>query len=187
MEPTASVSAHGPRAPTRPSQTASAAESSDAPGGSDSGPPLTREYTRLLGLQEHLRTQLERIQSELESPAARALIEEVRARSDSQLPEGLRRVREAVASAVEGLSASERELRAVLETDPGDMAIAGVTNLPVRLARFIAERRDLPGFHYDVLQDDVRGWIIVWKEYNTDGSIRGSGRFYERPYAWLDD
>ncbi len=131
--------------------------------------------------------QLERIQSELESPAARTVIEELRSRIETTFPEELRRVREAVAAAVERLTAGERELREILEADPGELSIAGVTNLPVRLARFIADRRNLPGFRYEVRQDEVRGWIVVWKEYGAEGSIRGAGRFYERPYAWLDE
>ena len=65
--------------------------------------------------------------------------------------------------------------------------ISGVGNLPATLARFLAERRDLPGFTYGVLHDENRGWIILWKEYTNTGSVRGSGQFYERPYAWIDE
>jgi hypothetical protein len=37
------------------------------------------------------------------------------------------------------------------------------------------------------VQDEVRGWMILWKEYTTRGTVRGFGQFYERPYAWLED
>ncbi len=65
--------------------------------------------------------------------------------------------------------------------------ISGVGNLPATLARFLDERRELPGFTYEVLHDENRGWIILWKEYTQTGSVRGSGQFYERPYAWIDE
>ena len=58
---------------------------------------------------------------------------------------------------------------------------------PATLARFLAERRDMPGFTYQVLHDENRGWIILWKEYTQTGSVRGSGQFYERPNAWIDE
>ena len=63
---------------------------------------------------------------------------------------------------------------------------ASVTFQP-RLARFLAERMEMPGFTYKVIHDENRGWIILWKEYTQTGSVRGSGQFYERPYAWIDE
>ena len=45
----------------------------------------------------------------------------------------------------------------------------------------------MPGFTYEVIHDENRGWIIKWKEYTAKGSVRGSGQFYERPYAWIDE
>ena len=65
--------------------------------------------------------------------------------------------------------------------------VKGVDNLPAPLTRFIAERQQLPGFSFDVIQDGNRGWIIRWKEQTEAGTVRGSGQFYERPYASLDD
>jgi len=50
-----------------------------------------------------------------------------------------------------------------------------------RLARFLSERTQFPGF-----KDEVRGWVIRWKEYTHRGTVRGCGQFYERLYAWLD-
>jgi len=71
---------------------------------------------------------------------------------------------------------------------PGDeFSVDGVTNLPAPLSRFLAERSQYPGFKYKVIQDDVRGWVIRWKEYTHRGTVRGYGQFYERPYAWIYD
>ena len=65
--------------------------------------------------------------------------------------------------------------------------MAGVPDLPSPLQRFLAERTQFPGFTYEVVQDEVRGWVIRWKEYTARGRVRGFGQFYERPYAYLDD
>jgi hypothetical protein len=65
--------------------------------------------------------------------------------------------------------------------------VDGIGNLPATLARFLAERMEMPGFTYKVIHDENRGWIILWKEYTQTGSVRGSGQFYERPYAWIDE
>jgi hypothetical protein len=59
--------------------------------------------------------------------------------------------------------------------------------MPAYLQRFLAERSNGPAFSYEVSQDEVRGWVIRWKEYTDQGTVRGFGQFYERPYAWLDD
>ena len=131
--------------------------------------------------------QLELIQRELDAPASRALLDEVRDRSESEIPDALRHVRACIVEAVSLLESGESELRSVLETDPTDLVLEGVPNLPVRFARFIADRMHLPGFSYEILQDEVRGWVIAWKEYGENGVVRGSGQFYERPYAWLDE
>ena len=63
----------------------------------------------------------------------------------------------------------------------------GITNIPAYLQRFLAERAANPRFHYEVMQDEVRGWVVCWKEYTEKGTVRGYGQFYERPYAWLED
>ena len=68
-----------------------------------------------------------------------------------------------------------------------DFEVEGVTNMPAYLERFLAERSAQPGFTYEVVQDDVRGWMVCWKEFTHRGTVRGYGQFYERPYAWLDE
>ena len=187
MEPTNSVSLQRTRAGAPPSTEGAGQEPSRPSEPSGSGPVLKREYTRLLSLQEHLRTQLELIQGELDAPGSRALLDEVRAHSVSSIPEALRHVRETIAEAVNMLADGESELRRLLENDPGELVLDGVANLPGRLARFVADRKDLPGFSYQIYQDEVRGWVVAWKEYGRNGIVRGAGQFYERPYAWLDE
>ena len=148
---------------------------------------LKRELTRLLSVEEHLRMQLQLIEGEVSSPTTNSLIEAIRDGSDSQLPEEIARVGELVREAVRILKGSEEYLRGLLDTGHEELEVEGVGNLPLRLARFLAERKDLPGFSYEITQDEVRGWIIHWKEYGSQGDVRGAGQFYERPYAWLDE
>jgi len=138
-------------------------------------------------LEEHLRTQLQLVEQELEGSAARQLIEAVREGSESELPGELAEITDLIRMAIKRLHRSERSLRRDLEAAPPESEVEGVGILPLRLARFLADRKDHPGFSYEVIHDEVRGWIIHWKEYGTNGVIRGSGQFYERPYAWLDD
>ncbi len=173
--------------PQRAQTSASSAQDSDAPFDADATGILKRELTRLLSLQEHLRVQLQLIESELEAPTTRSLVETIRDGSSSSLPDQLARVAGLVREAVRTLKTGEDELRGQLESGPQELDVEGVGNLPLRLARFIGERKDLPGFSYEITRDDVRGWIIHWKEYGLKGDIRGSGQFYERPYAWLDE
>jgi hypothetical protein len=59
--------------------------------------------------------------------------------------------------------------------------------MPPYLQRFLSERENQPSFSYEVIQDEVRGWVICWKEYTNQGTVRGYGQICERPYAWLDD
>jgi hypothetical protein len=59
--------------------------------------------------------------------------------------------------------------------------------MPAYLERFLAESSSQAGFSYEVIQDEVRGWVVCWKEYTHRGTVRGYGQFYERPYAWLEE
>ena len=93
-----------------------------------------------------------------------------------------------VEESIRALKLFESEIQAVLAQGPGDeFSVDGVTNLPATLSRFLAERSQYPGFKYEVIRDDVRGWVIRWKEYTHRGTVRGYGQFYEMPYAWIDD
>ena len=146
-----------------------------------------REYAQLLRLHERLAQQLKRIRDELEAPGTHALVREITRRTGSAPGETLAEVLSAVEEALRSLkvAASKAQL-ALLEQREG-LVVEGIPNLPASLSRFLAERSQSPGFNYQVTQDEVRGWIIGWKEHTEDGGIRGSGQIYERPYAWLED
>ena len=85
------------------------------------------------------------------------------------------------------LKLSEGQIRDEVMQDYEQAEVDGVGNLPATLARFLSERTEMPSFTYKVTRDENRGWIILWKEYTQTGSVRGSGQFYERPYAWIDE
>jgi hypothetical protein len=130
--------------------------------------------------------QLQEIADDLEAPGTTSLLREIRRRTgDSE--DTIAEVASAVEEAIRILKLWESELRLGLATHPNAIELEGVTNLPATLARFLAERKQFPGFTYEVTQDEVRGWVIHWKEMTTHGTVRGAGQFYERPYAWLDD
>ena len=146
-----------------------------------------REFTQLERLQEHLATQFEAIRADLDSAAVQGLAREIRRRTTSSVPEHLRELAEAVEHALRILKVTRAEIQTQLDADVRDTRVEGVPDLPPRLARFLQDRRESEGFHYEVTQDRLRGWVIRWKEYSEDGTIRGAGQFAERPYAWLDD
>ena len=94
----------------------------------------------------------------------------------------------AVEEAIRALKMPESEMRsAILDVTEADFEVEGIANMPAYLRRFLAERSSQPGFSYEVSQDEVRGWMVRWKEYTHRGTVRGFGQFYERPYAWLED
>ncbi len=145
-----------------------------------------REYTQLLRLHERLLTQFERAGEELGAPGTTDLVKEIRARTGSA-PD-LAPIKTAIEETIRALKLSESAIRSsVLETRATPSAVEGITNMPVYLQRFLAERAEGPGFSYEVHQDPVRGWVVCWKEYTSKGTVRGYGQFYERPYAWLED
>lgn len=146
-----------------------------------------REYAQLLRLHDRMRQQLERIRDDMESPQITTLLREIRRRVGLGPETALGDVMSALEEALRALQLAESEAQLALEGNGEEVEVEGIDNLPGRLARFLAERTDNPGFSYQVDQDPVRGWMICWKEYTTDGRIRGYGQFYERPYAWLDD
>jgi hypothetical protein len=156
------------------------------PNSKDTPGKAHREYSQLLRLNERLLVQLQRIADDLEAPGTEALVREVRRRT-GDLEQGVVDVTAAVEEAIRTVKVWESEIRLALTSEAGNIEVEGVPNLPATLARFIAERKQLPGFSYEVLQDDVRGWVIRWKEMTSAGTVRGCGQFYERPYAWLDE
>lgn len=146
-----------------------------------------REYAQLLRLHDRLRQQLQRIRDDMEAPGIMKLLRELRRRVGMDPENALGEVTSAVEEALRALQLAEAEAQQAMEADGEEIEVEGVEHLPGRLARFLAERADSEGFRYEVVQDPVRGWMILWKEYTGDGRIRGYGQFYERPYAWLDD
>ena len=146
-----------------------------------------RELTQLLRLQEAILESLTHVRNQLLSPKA----EEILGNPEAVVGEAaadMRRVLDSVEKAIRDLKLSEAELRKDLLEGPDDgEPVDGLPLLPPRLSRFLAQRAKTPNFEYDVRQDSVRGWIVRWTEFTETGSIRGSGQFYERPYAWLDD
>lgn len=145
-----------------------------------------REFSQLLRIQERLLSMLQDVLDELEAPTTLALLRELRNRTGSKATESFGRVTSSVEGAFRDLKVFESEIQREILADPSEICVEGVSNLPAPLARFLAERSQNPHFSYEVRQDPVRGWIISWKEYTTQGFVRGFGQFYERPYAWLE-
>ncbi len=146
-----------------------------------------REFAQLQRIQEHLSRQFELMRDELEAPVLQNLLREIRRRSTSVAPDSFQELTALIEGALRTLKVVDAEIRAELEDEVRELRVEGISNLPPRLARFIAERREIEGFTYEITQDRLRGWVIRWKEYGADGRIRGAGQFAERPYAWLDD
>lgn len=145
-----------------------------------------REYTQLLRLQEQLMGQLTRARDELLAPGTSDLVKVIRSRTGSA-PD-LSEIKTAVEEAIRALKLSQSKIQATI-TDEGELSyeVEGAANMPPYLQRFLAERAGQPGFSYEVVQDEVRGWMICWKEYTQRGTVRGYGQICERPYAWLED
>jgi hypothetical protein len=153
----------------------------------DERPEARREYAQLLRLHERLGTQLRRIRDELDSNDLLEILRRIRNRTGSSPKEDIVEMKSAVEEALRALKLASARAHDALTADNEELEIEGIPSLPPALGRFLAERSRVPGFRYEVVQDEIRGWIICWKEYTADGSIRGYGQFYERPYAWLDD
>jgi len=146
-----------------------------------------REYGQLLNLHTLVLNSLREIRDHLVAPTTQEILSGIRRRTGSDPDAGLTEITTGVEQAIRALKLSEGRIRDEVMDECENPAIEGVDNLPATLARFLGERRDLPGFKYEVLHDENRGWIILWKEFTHSGSVRGSGQFYERPYAWIDE
>jgi len=144
-----------------------------------------REYAQLLRLHERLLIQLQRALEDLTSSQTAALVKDIKARTGSS-PD-LTAITAAVEESIRSIKLSQSGIRRAILQHHETLNVDGVPNLPAHLQRFLAERAQLPGFSYEVVQDEVRGWVICWKEYTHRGTVRGSGQFYERPYAYLED
>ncbi|MDA0311983.1 MAG: hypothetical protein O2992_07675 [Gemmatimonadetes bacterium] len=115
-----------------------------------------REYTQLLRLHERLLTQFQKAREDLSAPGTAALVKEIKARTGSA-PD-LAAVKTSVEEAIRALKLSESALQgAVIQETPDEFEIDGITNMPVYLQRYLAERTAAPGFSCEVVQDEVRG------------------------------
>ncbi|RMH23257.1 MAG: hypothetical protein D6701_00445 [Gemmatimonadetes bacterium] len=146
-----------------------------------------RELAQLLRLHARILDQLETVRAELDAPTTKALVQELRTRFGSSATLSVQDVTKAVEEAIRAVMLSESRLQNEVLEDAELASVEGVSNLPATLARFLAERSELPGFSYEVIQDEVRGWVIRWKEHTETGGVRGFGQFYERPFAWLEE
>ena len=143
------------------------------------------ELSGLLELHGRLMQDLQRVRDDLVAPNTTKMARRYHSETGS-IPEGMGPVTAAVEEAIRTIKLSEAHLRTEMGQSHPQAQIDGIDNMPMALSRFIAERSMNPDFQYEVFHDENRGWIVKWKEY-WNGNVRGSGRFYERPYAWLDD
>lgn len=150
-------------------------------------PQARRQYAQLLRMHERMLARLQSVRHELDAPSTKKLLREIRARTGTAPEESIQELQARVEEAIRTLKLSESAFSQQLVDDPEMLEVEGASNLPAHLARFLAERSELPGFRYEVVQDEVRGWVIRWKEYTSQGTVRGYGQFYERPYAWIDE
>lgn len=144
-----------------------------------------REYSQLLRLHERLLVQLQRAREELESSQTEALLHDIRQRTGTA-PD-MTTITSAVEESIRALKLSQSRIRDSILKHHDTLEVEGAPNIPPHLQRFLAERAQTPGFTYEVILDEVRGWVIRWKEYTAHGTVRGYGQFYERPYAYLED
>jgi hypothetical protein len=144
-----------------------------------------KEVRRLLNIQARALQQLEGVLADFESPGTIELLRTLRSQAISVIPDRVQEISGAIEEAIRLLKSTESEARMEFEAEP--VTLDGLPDLPMPLARFLADRAEAPGFSYELDQDLVRGWVIRWKERTAEGTVRGSGQFYERPYAWIDD
>lgn len=147
----------------------------------------TRLAAQLQKHQERVFGLLTEARAEVDSPLTREILSRLKSGSTADLEDCSAQVIQALEDALRVVQYSLSEIHREIDAGPGEVAPSEVSNLPRRLVRFLVERKDTPGFTYEVIQDPVRGWIIRWKEYTERGAVRGSGQFYERPYAFLED
>lgn len=142
---------------------------------------------RLLRFHHRTLATLQALVDEVESPAARALVQDVRRETGVLLEDPAAQVMATLEEAVRAVQFLQSEVQRQEGAGPRLSGNDQPANLPAYLSRFLAERAVTPGFRYEVIQDPMRGWIIRWKEFTERGTVRGSGQFSERPYAWLDE
>lgn len=146
----------------------------------------SREFSQLLRLHEQLLSQFLRSRDELRAPGTVLAVKQIKARTGSE-PD-LTELETAIEAVIRALKLSKSGLEsALMKGSDVSLQVDGVNNLPPYLQRFLGEHAGQPGFSYDVVDDPIRGWILQWKEYTAQGTVRGHGQICERPYAWLED
>ena len=148
---------------------------------------VRRELSQLLGLCEHVAGELRLLRREMGATLARNLVDTIEEHLESIIPDEMDSTTQAIDRALSSLQSALDEIQAQMRVPQHEVQPAGMPPLPPRLARFLAERQTIPGFHYEIRQDPIRGWVVLWKEYGAEGALRGAGQFYERPYAWMED
>jgi hypothetical protein len=143
--------------------------------------------SQLLRQQERALGHLQRIIDDVDTDMTRSLVKRLHSDAKAEVESAVGEVVAKVEAAVRAVQYCESEIHRELVATTGTVSADGPSNLPVALTRFLAERRDSPGFTYEMGQDPVRGWTVRWKEYSEKGTVRGAGQFYERPYAWLEE
>lgn len=145
------------------------------------------DHPQLVRLQERLLQLVRQVRDELTAPTTRQLLQRGTQGRGVTAEEAVGDVAAGIEKAIRALKVWEMEIRAGLEEKSRSPSLRGAPDLPARIARFLAERAERPGFSYEFDHDLLRGWVLRWKEYTPDGRIRGYGQLFERPYAWLDD
>ncbi len=130
-----------------------------------------REYSQLLRLHERLLVQLQRTLEDLTSPQTGALVHTIKRRTGTE-PD-LTAINASIEESIRAIQLSQSEIQKAIHEHHDLLDVEGVPSLPAHLQRFLAERAQTPGFTYEVVQDEVRGWVICWKEYTHVGTVRG--------------
>jgi len=149
--------------------------------------PGDREVLELLAAHEGIELRLDVIRRELDGPLLGDLLREARISRGVDAAALLGEVLHHVEQGLRSLKMLEAELIRELNVPPATFTLDGLPALPRAMARFLEERSESPGFTCEVGQDPIRGWVIRWKEYTAQGTVRGAGQVHERPYAWLDE
>lgn len=151
----------------------------------------TSAASQLLSQQERALKMIQRIRDELDTPLTRTLAGRLSRESKTEARESVVEVLARVEDVLRAIQFCQSELHREImapqqEKVKNETADPAVEGLPDAMLRFLATRQAGPGFTYVLDRDAIRGWVIHWKEYTDKGAVRGSGHFYERPYAWLE-
>lgn len=166
---------------------------SEAPSTPEESPPRPPDdfrvsYAQILRFQERLRHAVLELRTDLDSPAFQTIVRALEDDHGSRVARPVARVRDVLDELIRTADAASSDVSDELRRASGASELEeGCDGIPAGLARFVAERASMPGFGYDAWKDPLRGWTIDWVEKLEDGSIRASGRLYERPHAWFQE